>query len=146
MVMEKFRAGFFSNKGYSHQDSGQFDAAERCFLKALSLLKKLKNITEQKTGIAIQYSNLGLLYHQQGKINEAILNLEKAISIYINLNNIDDCAPIYASVGKAYFDAKKYYESEEALKKALSIYNKRKNAKEAISTINILLNTISERI
>jgi len=66
------------------------------------------------------------------------------LPLYTELGKVNDCAPIYASVGKAYFDAGEYHKAEEALKKPLSIYDKRRNANQAISTICTYVSTISE--
>lgn len=137
--------GLLTWQGYSHQDRGEYKTAEQYFLKALSFEKTMEKITGQQIGVALEYSNLGLLYHKQQRINDAVSMLSRAIDIYTSLGRLNDCAPVYASLGKVYFDNRDLELSEEMLRKALNIYSRRKYAQEAIDTINQLLDSISKQ-
>lgn len=137
--------GFFWSRGCSYQDRGEYEAAEHWFLKALSFEKGIQKITGQGTGVAHVCSNLGLLYHRQRKIQEAVSMFSTAINIYTDHHRIDEAAPVYASLGKVYFDNGDLQLAEDALNKALSIYRRRTGAQEAIDTIAALLDLISER-
>lgn len=94
---------------------------------------------------AIGYANLGFHYHKKRRLQKAIDMFKKSIDIYTDLDQINNAAPIYGSLGKAYFDNGNLDFAEHALKKALSIYVKRVNAQEAITYIERLLRIISER-
>lgn len=140
--MKKVIAAFYVRKGYSHQDRGDYETAEQCFQKALSILKKLGNIKQRKIGMALQYSNLGLLYHQQMRTDDATECLKTAINLYTEIGVIDDCAPLYASLGEVYYDCQDFDSAEKMLGKALEIYRQRRHAREAIDTINHLVGQI----
>jgi tetratricopeptide (TPR) repeat protein len=143
VIIRKGIPGSLTRQAYSHQDGGKYESAERCFLKALSFEKRMQGLTGQRIGVALQYSNLGFLYHRQRRMDEAIRMFQKAIVIYSDLGRVDDSAPIYASLGKVYFDIGELQLAEESLNKALIIYRSRHHAREAIDTINKLLGAIS---
>lgn len=137
--------GFFCFRGYAHQDRAEYESAEQWFLKALYFEKIVQKITGKQRGIAIMLTNLGLLYHCQGKIDEAANMFKKAIGIYSGIGRINDLAPIYGSLGKLYFDEGNLSSAEEALNEALAIYSRRRDAQVAIQTTATLLDLISER-
>lgn len=141
--MKKLRGEYHVRQGYSYKDRGDYDSAEQCFLKALSILKGLGNVKQRKIGMALQHSNLGLLYHQKMRMDDAVDNLKTAIDLYNEIGVVDDSAPLYASLGKVYYDCKDYDAAEKTLKKALEIYKQRRHAREAIDTINRLLDQIN---
>lgn len=135
--------GLITRQGYSHQDRGEYDAAEQSFLKALSFEKAMEKITGQRIGVALQYSNIGFVYHHQKRLKDAASMFRRAIDIYANLGRLDDSAPIYASLGKIYFDSGDFHLAEESLNKAFTIYSRRSGSQEAINTIKVLLEKIS---
>lgn len=137
--------GLITQQGYSHQDKGEYEAAEQCFFKALSFEKAIQKITGQRIGVALQYSNLGFVYHHQKRLKNAASMFKRAIEIYTDLRRLNDAAPIYGSLGKVYFDSGDLDLAEETLKEALTIYSRRPHAQEAMDTITALINLISER-
>lgn len=137
--------GFFWSRACSHQDRGEYEAAERWFLKALSFEKSVQRITGQEIGVAHVCSSLGFLYHRQGRNREAITMFSTAIKIFTDRHRINESAPLYASLGKVYFDSGDLQLAEDTLNKALSIYHYRTGAQKAIGTITALLDLISER-
>lgn len=144
-VIRRGIPGLFYWQGCRQQDSGEYEAAERFFLKALSFEKAVQRITGQKVGVALVCSNLGLLYHQQRRVDDAAKMFTTSIDIYSNIGRIDDSAPVYASLGKLYFDNGDLALAENALNEALAIYRRRLDAREAISSINQLLDAIAGR-
>lgn len=137
--------GLFFSQGYAYQDRGKYEAAERRFLKALSFEKSLQRVTGKGLGVAHVCSSLGFLYHRQMRIQEAISMFSTAIKIFTDHHRINESAPIYASLGKVYFDNGDLQLAEDALNKALAIYSSRTAAQEAINTTTALLDLISER-
>lgn len=87
----------------------------------------------------------GFRYHKQRKLQEAIDMFKRSIEIYTDLDRINDAAPVYGSLGKAYFDNDDLNLAEGALNEALTIYKRRSNAQEALDTINALIHLVSER-
>ena len=92
--------GLFCSQGFAHQDQGDYAGAERWFLKALSFEKNVQRFTGQRKGLAIVYSNLGLLYHHARRMDEAANMLSQAIAIYSDQGFPQESAPIFASLGK----------------------------------------------
>lgn len=137
--------GFFCSRAISHQDHGEYEAAEHWFLKALSFENGVQRITGQEIRVAHICSSIGFLYHQQMKIQEAINMFSTAIKILTDRHRVDESAPVYASLSKVYFDKGDLQLAEDALDKALNIYRRRTGVQEAIDTATDLLNQISER-
>lgn len=137
--------GFFWSRACSHENRGEYEAAERWFLKALSFEKGMQRIIGQGIGVAHVCSSLGLLYHRQRRIQDAISMFNTATKIYTDHHRIDESAPVYASLGKVYFDSGDLQLAEDALNKALSIYGLRTGTQEAVDTTTARLDLISER-
>lgn len=137
--------GLITWQGYSHLDKGEYEAAEQCFFKALSFEKAIQKITKQRIGVALQYSNLGFVYHHQKRLKDAASMFKIVIEIYTDLRRLNDAAPIYGALGKVYFDSGDLDLAEETLKEALTIYSRRPHAQEAMDTITALIDLISER-
>ncbi len=144
-VLRRAVPGFFCSRGYAHQDKGQYEAAERWFLRAARWEEHIRQFTGQQRGVAIVYTALGLLYHCQNRTTEAAERLKSAISIYRNLGRVDDLAPVYASLGKLYYDAGDMTSAEQALNEALAIYSRRPTSGEAMETTARLLDLVVER-
>ena len=62
-------AGFYNNKALALQDAGEFEAAEECFKRALSIMEKAEN---GQPDLAVTYVNLAHLYEHAGKDKKAI--------------------------------------------------------------------------
>jgi tetratricopeptide (TPR) repeat protein len=78
-------------------------------------------------------------------MQDAIVMFRRAIKLYTEDGRINDAAPVYASLGKVYFDDGDLEPAQEALQQALTIYRRRSDAQEAITTIVALLDLIAER-
>lgn len=100
---------------------------------------------EGRIGEASECARRGFRYHKQRKMQEAIDMFKRFIEIYTDFDRINDAAPVYGSLGKAYFDNGDLDLAEGSLNEALTIYKRRTNTREAIDTINALLHLISER-
>lgn len=100
----------------------------------------------EKTALsAIGYANIGLHYHRKRKIQNAIDMFKRAIDIYTDHGQINDTAPVYASLGKVYLDNGDLGLAEDTLQQALTIYRRRSHAQEAINTITALFDLIAEQ-
>ncbi len=104
-------------------------------------------MNKQQGGIAeaSECARRGFRYHKQRKMQEAIDMFKRSIEIYVDIDRINDTAPVYGSLGKTYFDNGDLDLAESSLNEALKVYKHRPNAYEAIDTINALLQLISER-
>ena len=124
--------------GYSHQDAGNFNAAESCFRDALSILAELEDPKQRRIGEALQHSNLGLLYHQSQRTEEAAEFLERAIATYLDLGRNDDCAPLYASLAKVQLDVQDLYAAEQSARRAVELYGRRAFAHQQLEMLTQL--------
>jgi tetratricopeptide (TPR) repeat protein len=86
-----------------------------------------------------------MLYHQWGKVTEAEQSLRKAIKIYKDVGRLDDCAPIYGSLAKVYFDINKFDLAAKAATDALALYRQRSGTQEAIDVLENLLLEIRQK-
>ena len=93
---------------------------------------------------AIAYANLGLNYHNRKNILNSIKMYQQSIKIYNEIEQENDSAPVYASLGKAYFDFGNLEIAKDNFMKAISLYKNRPYSSNEIESINVLLNRIKE--
>ena len=94
---------------------------------------------------AIGYTNIGLYNQNKGKISNAINMYNQSISIYTYLGQVKDTAPVYGSLGKAYFDLGDLDNAEDALNRAIDLYELYQHDMLALKVTKKLLNLITER-
>ncbi len=94
---------------------------------------------------ASECTKLGLRYHEQRRIQDAILMFRRSIKLYTNDGRIDDAAPAYALLRKVYFDNGDLDLDEDSLQQALTIYRRRSHAQEAITIITVLFDLVFEQ-
>jgi tetratricopeptide (TPR) repeat protein len=56
-------AGGISNLGIAYKNVGDYDKAEKTYLKGIRLNQELDN----KGGLSLNYSNLGIFVHAKGR-------------------------------------------------------------------------------
>ena len=96
--------------------------------------------------------NLGLLYYNQGKYQEAIDLLKKALDVYINLfgNLNEHVAENLFILGTIYYSINKYNYSLEYFEEALKIYiklnEKTHSYEEEINNIQNYIDKAREKV
>jgi len=111
-----------------------------------NITRSVNAVDYEKTELnAIRYANLGFCYHKKRQILKAIDMFKQAICIYTHLDLIKETAPIYGSIGKAYFDNGNLDHAKEALNKAKNLYEKYQHDLLALKTTISLLNLLNER-
>lgn len=98
-----------NNYGIILMKSGEYEKGIRVLNEALSYKKRaLKDSRNEKekekleTGIALLESNLGLIYMNQNKTNEALINLINATKIYSKYDNENYLGSSYFYLAKIY--------------------------------------------
>ncbi|RMF53824.1 MAG: DUF5112 domain-containing protein [Bacteroidetes bacterium] len=107
------------NLGIGHAIKGEFQQAEPCFQKAITLFEQL----EHPRGLGLAYSNLGTLYQQMGRLDKAVEYLARSLR-YLQL--IPDLAFFYAqtlaNLGSLFGELEQYDLAREYHEKALRIH------------------------
>ena len=103
---------------------------------------------DPKTVEAAACVKRALNHHQERRIEEAISEFKRGVSLYKDAARSNDAAPAYASLGKIYFDIGELNLAEENLKTASTLYERRRDGREhneAIDAIEVLFALIAER-
>lgn len=145
LSLRKLLPGFCCSQGFARQDGGEFESAERWFLRALNFEKMIQRITGRPRGIAVVSMNLGFLYHRQRRMDEAAEKFDTAIRIYSNIGRTDDLGTVYFALGKLCFDKRDLVRAEQALNDALVIYRRRPNVADAVEAITAVLRLIAQQ-
>ena len=132
-------------QGRMSQDRGDFGTAESWFMKALAFERRFQQGARRGLGIAHILSELGILYHQQRRIPEAVRAFSDAIEIFSEHRRVNIAAPVYACLGKACYDSGDLQRAEDAVNHALEIYSRRIGSEEAVKSLAALMDRISER-
>ncbi len=90
---------------------GRLDEAESLYLKAIKMNSELGD--EQKSNLAINYSNMGYLYYEKGDAEKEAEYFEKSLTIYRELSK-ENPSKYHADMTKAYDNFK---EAQERLNK-----------------------------
>ena len=99
----------------------------------------LKTESKKQDNLKFQilaFSNLGLYYSQKGKYVHAENELKNAIDIAKNINNKEELANLYKTLGGIYFYGEKYNKAIELSFKALQIYEELDNKQGIVSSFN----------
>lgn len=107
------------NLGIGYAIKGEFQQAEPCFQKAITLFEQL----EHPRGLGLAYSNLGTLYQQMGRLDKAVEYLARSLR-YLQL--IPDLAFFYAqtlaNLGSLFGELEQHDLAREYHEKALRIH------------------------
>ncbi|SRR6266478_786180 len=92
-----------SRAAWIQQDQGTYDLARTYLHQAIAIERVAAFFTFSRTGLGLQYGNLGSLYKKQGKWRQAI----EAYTIAVNClegtrNGKRNAAPYYSMLGEVY--------------------------------------------
>ncbi len=102
--------------GHLYHRIGEIEKAESAYM---TILKKTAENDQEYQAIA--YGNLGLVYHIQGKLDEAIEFLEKSLAIDMELGKKEGMAAQYGNLGLVYRIQGKLDKAIEFHEKSLAI-------------------------
>lgn len=111
------RAEDFIRIGNAYGKLEDYDTSLKYFNEALNINKEIDN----RLGIAMCYSNIGLVYQNQGKIEASNESLFHALKLGEEINSKEIISNVFQNIGNNLSTIKKYSESLEYYKKSLSI-------------------------
>ncbi|MBL4668916.1 MAG: tetratricopeptide repeat protein [Flavobacteriales bacterium] len=107
---------------------------------SVQLSKKSENIIL----LAKSHNLLAISYFYTGKLNESLLNLNKALTHYTKLKNKKGIANCYNGIGVVYYDQGKLYKSLEYGIKSLRIKEKLQDKRSISMTLNNIGNVYKD--
>ncbi|MDI1316943.1 tetratricopeptide repeat protein [Flavobacterium sp.] len=104
---------------------GNYNEGKKSFKRAQIIFQKLvdddSNNKSYKNGLARSYASLGVIFSQEGNYYEAIENYEKALSLYIKIDQKSSISKAYNNIGIVYKSRRNNKKAIEYFKKALKI-------------------------
>ena len=118
--------------GLLYSDTQRFTEAERCYKKALEMIKRLKesNAEAYEPYLATNHNNIGNLYSDTQRFAEAEECYNKAIEIMKRLAKANpeayepDLAGSYNNLGNLYWTIRRFDEAEKYYKKTLELWER----------------------
>ena len=123
----------YLNLGLGQMKLGQFDSAYVTWNKAKTLYPNNPFLQSYFPYLAINFMNRGVNIGQQGKLDEAVSDLEKAVQC--NPNNFD----IWYNYGGVYFTKGNFEKAKIGFENALKLNPNAENAKNGLSAANAQL-------
>ena len=123
----------YLNLGLGQMKLGQFDSAYVTWNKAKTLYPNNPFLQSYFPYLAINFMNRGVNIGQQGKLDEAVSDLEKAAQC--NPNNFD----IWYNYGGVYFTKGDFEKAKIGFENALKLNPNAENAKNGLSAANAQL-------
>ena len=118
-------ANSFINKGNSNIILGNYKIAVNEFRKAqLKFQSLLESDTENKlykNGLARAYASCGVIYSQESNYYMALENYQKALKIYLEIDQKNSISKAYNNIGIVYKSQLNYPKALEYFKKAYTI-------------------------
>ncbi|WP_259365077.1 tetratricopeptide repeat protein [Psychrobacter sp. GP33] len=122
-AFEDAYASVLNSLAYGNKQLENMEEAEKLYLKVLSIRKKYEEI--DKKSYLVILNNLGGFYTEKKAHTTAVLYLEKAKSVFMQLSNEDKDPLYYANIithlGLIYLDNEKYREAIKLFSQALDI-------------------------
>lgn len=118
VILKTKQAEVYFNQGVYFLKTNNFVQAVKSFKKCIDL-----DSTRVFTNLA--YCNIGYIYNQQAKFNQALKYLKEGLEI-----NPQD-ADIYASLGDAYAGLNRTQEADKSYKKSIELFNKQGQKEKA---------------
>lgn len=113
------------NKGNVNIILGEYADGKKSFRKAQAIFEKLLDDDSEnknfKSGLARSHASLGVIFSQESNYYEAIENYEKALKIYIEIDQKSSVSKAYNNIGIVYKSRRNNTKAVEYFKKALKI-------------------------
>ncbi|MDR1666517.1 MAG: tetratricopeptide repeat protein [Bacteroidales bacterium] len=114
-----------------------FNKADDCFQKALGICMEMKN----NSGIAQNYINMALIYHEQSKIYNSLNCLLNALSAWKQMDDSQGMIQTYKEIIKLYQGINNFTTAIEYTEEALQLAYDTGNKAEEASLYDILART-----
>lgn len=111
----------YNQMGIAYCSLSDYPNAEECCLKAKEIVE---NIGEDPYLLAVIYNDLGAIYYETDKLNDALMYYLKALDIYNGLPDVEDhlyVSSTYNNLGTLYYNIGDYKKAQECLEKAMQI-------------------------
>lgn len=115
----------YVNLGIIYEDLNKFEQGRECFLKAIAINDAIHSKPE---AYRVIYNNLGKNSNVQGRYEEAIGYLNKALAINLELNRTTSLVHNYRNLSTAYQALKKNEQAEYYGEKAIKLVERSKDA------------------
>lgn len=119
-------------KGYVEMRQGEYEAAEKDFLKAIDIAKEMGDDEEP----AKIHQGLGNVYLYKGAYEKSLRHLEKSLQMWRDLSDLDGEAATLNSLGIVYLNKGDLDISLEYYTKSLDIREKMGDKRDIHSTLN----------
>lgn len=114
----------YGNLGLIKLKLCDFRNAEKCFNKALRILRDIKNTKKRKSAESKCYMGLGNCLYNQGNFRKAIEYYMKSLHIAEEIKDEKKVANAHLNIGNIYRDLGEFNKSIECFKKSLAIAEK----------------------
>ncbi|AUD01841.1 tetratricopeptide repeat-containing sensor histidine kinase [Spirosoma pollinicola] len=121
----RFLAENYVNLGIIYEDLGEFERGKDCFFKALVINDAIHAKPE---AYRVIYNDLGKNYTVQGQYDQAIVYLNKALAINLDLNRTTSLVHNYRNLSTAYLALKKPEQAIKYGEKAIALVETSKDA------------------
>ncbi|MFD2167973.1 diguanylate cyclase [Thalassotalea euphylliae] len=122
------------NLGYSMESLGDLDLALEQYLSGLEIAESLESQKE----VAIGLTNIGAIYYQTNRMQEALVSLNDALAIADNLSDEELKGLVNSELGILYGSLR---ETEKAIKYYEASYQHYMNAGKKLTAVNNLRNS-----
>jgi tetratricopeptide (TPR) repeat protein len=115
--VKRLKSGTLGNLGIDHYKLGNFKIALDYYLKAVALDEELGS----PNGVARHFTNISLIYSDQGDLDKALEYLFKALTKFESVGNKDETASALGNIGNIYLDLNENKKALEYLFRSLKI-------------------------
>jgi len=128
------------NLGEAYRLTRQYDSAIQCFQKALELRKQFKgrHLKQRQIVYAYAIGNLGMVSYQLGDLRQALGELQAAIEVLTDLNDMYSMSIYQAEIGRVYERQREFKLAEKQFLQAVRLA-KKERFKEQIRDVSKLL-------
>lgn len=110
------------------------------YRKSIDLAKQAIQLIEDQQRFqkikAVAYREIGIGFYQLGKVNEAIVPMEKSLQIYSSIGHINDEALVNMDIGLAHMNSGDYLKAQKHYQKAYTIWQKIENITQQANLLN----------
>ncbi len=137
----KHLANTLNNIAFLAQQHGDIPKALEYFDKSL----KIREQTNEKTGIAQSFNNIGYVYAEQGNNAKALEYSQKALKLYELIKDQKGISSALINIGALYYEQNNFSKALECFQKSLTL-NEKINDKAGIAiSLNNIANIYSQQ-